>query len=90
MFFVFFVFFLLVFLDLANAFISVPHNLLWTALNYFRVPAALTSLIKAYLDVQLCLTTAEYTTVWQHLEDSIMASCTISPLALTMAREVII
>lgn len=45
-----------VFLDLANAFGSVPPNLLWTAFNYFRVSAALTSLIMAYFqDVQLCL-----------------------------------
>ena len=81
----------LVFLDLANVFDSVPHNLLWTAFNYFRVPAALTSLIKAYSqDVQLCLTTEKYTTVWQHLEVGIMADYTISPLAFTMAMKVII
>ena len=54
----------MVFLVLANAFGSVTH-LLWTAFDYFRVPEVLTSLIKAYFqNVQLCLTTAEYTTVW--------------------------
>ncbi|KAK0156142.1 hypothetical protein N1851_000565 [Merluccius polli] len=80
-----------VFLDLANAFGSVPHNLLWTAFDYFKVPAAFTALVKAYFqDIQLCLITAEYTTAWQHLEVGIMAGCTISPLAFTMAMEVII
>lgn len=80
-----------VFLDLANAFGSVPHNLLWTAFDYFRVPPALTTLVKAYFqDIQLCVTTSEYTTAWQHLEVGIMAGCTISPLAFTLAMEVII
>ncbi|CAJ1057798.1 uncharacterized protein LOC124385259 [Xyrichtys novacula] len=42
-----------VFLDLASA---------W-------VPPALTTLVKAYFqDIQLCVTTAEFTTAWQHLE----------------------
>lgn len=45
-----------VFLDLANAFGSVPHNLLWTAFDYFRVPPALTTLVKAHFqDIQVSL-----------------------------------
>ena len=48
-----------VFLDLANAFGSVPHNLLWTAFDYFRVPTAFTTLVKGYFqDIRLCVTTA--------------------------------
>ena len=80
-----------VFLDLANAFGSVPHSLLWEAFDYFRIPGSIKSLVKAYfLDIQLCFNTAEYTTGWQQLEIGIMAGCTISPLAFTMAMEVII
>ena len=80
-----------VFLDLANAFGSVPHSLLWSAFAYFNVPEPITTLVKAYfLDIQLCITTEEYTTAWQRLEMGIMAGCTISPLAFTMAMEVII
>ena len=80
-----------VFLDLANAFGSVPHSLLWEAFDFFRVPGSIKSLVKAYfLDIQLCFTTAEYTTAWQQLEVGIMAGCTISPLAFTMAMEIII
>lgn len=38
----------------------------------------------------LCVTTDEYTTGWQRLEIGTMAGCTISPVAFTMAMEVII
>ncbi len=80
-----------VFLDLANAFGSVPHNLLWIAFHYFSVPEAITRLVKSYFqDLQLCLTIGDCTTAWQRVEIGIMAGCTISPLAFTMAMEVII
>ncbi len=36
------------FLDLSDAFGSVPHNLLWSAFDYFQVSAAITGLVKAY------------------------------------------
>ena len=80
-----------VFLDLANAFGSVPHEILWTAFNFFQVPEGITRLVKAYFqDLQFCVTTQASTTAWQHLEVGIMAGCTISPLAFTMAMEIII
>ncbi len=80
-----------VFLDLANAFGSVPHEVLWTAFNFFQVPEGITRLVKAYFqDLQFCVTTQDITTAWQHLEIGIMAGCTISPLAFTMAMELII
>ncbi len=80
-----------VFLDLANAFGSVPHNLLWIAFHYFSVPEAITRLVKSYFqDLQLCLTIGDCTTAWQQVEIGIMSGCTISPLAFTMAMEVII
>ncbi|KAL6484312.1 hypothetical protein MHYP_G00063570 [Metynnis hypsauchen] len=80
-----------IFLDLANAFGSVPHELLWTAFRFFNIPDTITTLVKAYFqDLQLCFSTPEFTTSWQHLEIGIMAGCTVSPLAFTMAMEVII
>lgn len=37
-----------VFLDLANAYGSVPHKFLWMAFNYFGVPDHITELVKSY------------------------------------------
>ncbi len=79
------------FLDLAIAFGSVPHSLLWTAFEFFQVPMTITNLVGNYFkDLQFCITTTECSTSWQSLEVRIMAGCTISPLAFTMAMELII
>jgi len=80
-----------IFLDLANAFGSVPHSLIWKAFDYSRVPAIVVNLIRAYFqDIRLCLSTAGFTTGSQRLEIRIMAGCTSSPLAFTMTMEIII
>ncbi|XP_058852591.1 uncharacterized protein LOC131699527 [Acipenser ruthenus] len=79
------------FLDLANAYGSVPHELLRAAFDFFSVPMTITNLVKAYFgDLQFSFSTSEFSTTWQCLEVGIMAGCTISPLAFTMAMEVII
>lgn len=79
-----------VFLDLANAFGSVPHEILWMAFNYFSVPNHITGLVKTYFqDLQFCVTAENTTTAWQHLEIGVKAGCTISPLALIMAMELV-
>lgn len=38
-----------VFLDLANAFGSIPHNLLWAAFNFFYIPETITTLVNFYI-----------------------------------------
>lgn len=78
------------FLDLANAFGSVPHSLIWTAFEYFRVPEQVTQLVKGYFEDLQCCVTTDVTTGWQPVEVGIMAGCTISPLAFTLAMEVVI
>ena len=78
-----------IFLDLANAFDSVPHSLIWKAFDYFRVPVVVVYLVRAYFQ-DISLSTAGFTTGWQRLEIGIMPWCTISPLAFTMAMDIII
>jgi len=49
------------FLDLANAYGSVPHKLLWPAFFFFRVPMSITNLVKAYfVDLLFSFSTPEF------------------------------
>lgn len=42
-------------LDLANAFRSVPHSLIWSALKFFHVPKNMTDLVRSsFQHLQLC------------------------------------
>lgn len=78
-------------LELANAFGSGAHSLLWEAFDYFRVPGSIKRLVKTYFTIiKLCFTTAEYTAAEQQLEIGMIAGCTISLQAFKMAMEVII
>jgi len=58
------------FLDLANAYGSVPHELLWAAFDFFffRVPMSITNLVKAcFGDLQFSFSTPEFSTTLQYL-----------------------
>jgi len=75
-----------IFLDLANAFGSVPHSLIWKAFDYFRVPVVVVNLIRAYFqDIRLCLSTPGTEARNRHYG----RVYDISPLAFTMAMEII-
>jgi len=54
------------FLDLANAYGSVPHELLWAAFDFFRVSMSITNLLNPYFgDLQFYFSTPEFSTTWQ-------------------------
>lgn len=78
--------------DLTNTFWSVPHYLISSACDYMmiKVPEVVGNLVKWYIqDINLCQITPGFTTGWQRLELGVVAGYTVSPLAFTIAMEVI-
>ena len=74
-------------LDIANAYGSIPHNLIQTALQRAHVPEDFCNLVKDYYSkARIRFTTNKFTTNWQHVEKGIITGCTLSVIlfALTM------
>ena len=74
-------------LDIANAYGSIPHNLIQTALQRAHVPETICNLVQDYYSQpRIRFTTNQFTTEWQHVEKGIITGCTLSVIlfALTM------
>ncbi len=58
-----------VWLDLANAYGSVPHQLISYALDFFHIPPCIRTLIAGYFNnFHICYTSTEVSTAWHRLE----------------------
>jgi hypothetical protein len=80
-----------VWLDLANAYGSVPHQLIMKALDHYYVPEHVKGLIRNYYDgISLRFTTGDITTNTQRLEKGIVTGCTISVILFVMAMNLIL
>lgn len=80
-----------VWLDLANAYGSVPHELLFTAMDHFHIPVKVKDLMRKYYNnFTMRFTTAEFTTDWHRLEVGIAAGCTISVIWFVLVMEMIL
>ena len=78
-------------LDLANAYGSVPHKLIVFALRRYQVPEDWISLIMAYYDGMWGRTTASgVSSEWVLYEKGIFAGCTISVILFIAAFNVIL
>ncbi len=78
-------------LDLANAYWSVPHQLIRLALNFFHIPPCIQSLVTNYFNnLHVCYSASEFTTAWHQVEKGIAMGCSISPILFTTAFEVIL
>lgn len=80
-----------VWLDLANAYGSVPHQLINYAMEFFHTPSCIKNIVASYFnDLQMCFSLQDFTTGWQRLEVGIAMGCAISPILFVAAFEVIL
>ena len=81
----------LLWLDLANAYGSVPHQLIFFALRRYHVPAEWIRLVELYYGGQWGrLTVDEIVSEWELFERGIFAGCTLSVILFLAAINVII
>ncbi|KAJ8352978.1 hypothetical protein AAFF_G00124830, partial [Aldrovandia affinis] len=80
-----------IWLDLANAYGSVPLQLIAYALEFFYIPDNIRTMIMNYFqDMHMCFALKKFTTGWQQLEVGIAMGCSISPILFVAAFEVIL
>ncbi|GFN82187.1 reverse transcriptase [Plakobranchus ocellatus] len=80
-----------IWLDLANAYGSVPHEMIQLALRMYHVPEVMQVMLDdCFIRFRMRFSTNNYTTSWINLEVGIAMGCTISPILFEMAMEVIL
>ena len=80
-----------IWLDLANVYVSVLHHLIRMGLDFFNFPSKVGEVIIKYLNSAFMkFTIKDYTTKWQALDIGIMMGCVISPLLFILAMELIL
>ncbi|GFO17818.1 reverse transcriptase [Plakobranchus ocellatus] len=80
-----------VWLDLANAYGSVPHEMIQLALRMYHVPEIIQVMLDDYFSgFRMRFSTYDYTTNWINPKVGIAMACTISPILSVMAIEVIL
>ena len=78
-------------LDLANANGSVPHELLFKAMEFFHIPEKVRKIMRNYYNkFKMRFTTEDFTTDWHRLEVGIGAGCTISVIWFVLVMEMLL
>lgn len=78
-------------LDLANAYGSIPHKLVELALHRHHVPSKVSDLILDYYNnFRLRVTAGSGTSDWHRLEKGIITGCTISVILFALAMNMIV
>ena len=80
-----------IWLELANAYGSVPHHLIRIALEFFNFPSKVGEIIMKYFNSAFMkFTVKNYSNKLQALEIDIMRGCVISPLLFVLDMELIL
>ena len=80
-----------VWLDLANAYGTVPHQLIDFSLKHHHVPEHIQGIARSYYsDINLRFTTKNFTTSWVQLQKGIVTGCTVSVILFIDAMNLII
>lgn len=78
-------------LDLANAYGSIPHKLVELTLRRYHIPDRFVDLLKHYFNgFKMRYSTNGFTTDWQRLEVGIVTGCTISVVLFSAAMNLLV
>ena len=73
-------------LDIANAYGSIPHKLIMKSLREAHIPEEVVQLIESYYsDARIRFATKNFTTEWQKVEKGIITGCTLSVALFSLA-----
>ena len=73
-------------LDIANAYGSIPHKLIFKALREAHIPEEVVQLVESYYsNARIRFATKNYTTEWQKVEKGIITGCTLSVVLFSLA-----
>ena len=81
----------IVWLDLANAYGSVPHRLIEKAMIMYHIPEKVQDIVLTYYNnIQVRFTTRQFTTDFQRVEKGIVTGCTVSVILFVMAINILL
>ena len=80
-----------IWLDLANAYGTIPHKLIAKMLEIYKIPSKTQSMLQSYYDkLVMRFTVNGKETKWQRLEVGIITGCTVSVILFAAAMNLIV